>query len=483
MVPRLSRDELKRANRCFKRTRRLQQEKPRLFDMPAAWSLLPPAQDPHGRGFWLTRARRVCVVAANRVGKTTTAIRRLAKEMVQRPGTRWRIVAPTTAMLAKNRAHGHILYQSVKDQLDPGSNFKVGRGWNNNVCILRNGSTCELTSYEQDPLAHAGVSLDGVLLDEPPLRAHFEEAEARVFDTGGVVWVTLTAVGRPVKWFRTIVEDGVELARETGGEDGWVFFQVGLSKANCPWFSTKMIESRKRLCALSPSTYEQRINGAWEGVSDERWFSCYTDRNVVPTLDQGWASENPLTYVLSVDHGELAQHTVWILYAFQVITAADGRRRLCVRVIAEWGNPSRMTPEREAASVKRMIESAGLRLSSISWAVGDTNSAGRASETATSLNELFEAEFRRLGGAFKIHQAAKGPDSKDLLTIQVNHLLDQEVNEVPCLTIHVGCTRVNETLSHWAGRDDDLKHAGDSLRYGIGEIIRRSRYQAVELRR
>jgi hypothetical protein len=454
-----------------RRLQRAQLEKPRLFTRAPPWALRGGV--PGAPGFWDDECRRLALVTANRVGKTTTAIRRLARLAITRPGTGWRIAGPVSN--TGKTVHGEILHEAIKDHLADGSWFKFGVGFNSgNIAKLKNGSFVQLMNYRQDPQAHASIALHGVLLDEVPLPAFFREAEKRVFDHRGFVWITMTAVDRPVAWLKKIVTSGVE-------QGLWSYHQVGLSHENCPWYSEDQIEEEIRRARLSPWSYAQTIEGAWEGVSADRWFVGYEpDRNLVPLTHEhvdGWPwPGQDIVPVLAVDHGDGAGHAVWLLFGYQ-FRRHRGRVEVVIRVLAEWTNERRMDASKEALAVRAMVREAGLELDAIRWAVGDTN-ANAKSTTARTLNELFELEFAKLCGRspgnppFAIRSATKGPDSVQGGVTRVNQLMDSEVDGVPALTIHEGCEHLAETLAHWAGADDDLKHAGDAFRYGVSEVCR-----------
>lgn len=464
-----------------RRLRRARQNRPRLF-FQASPGLL---------GFMLDTSPRQCVVAANRVGKTYQAIKKLTDRMLATPGLRCRIVGPTTKRV--NRVHGRYLAGFLRGFLAPGSRWNPGTGFNNfNLAVASNGSTCELLSYEQDPAAHASDSMDIVLLDEPPPPAHFTEAESRVFDVGGQVWVTLTAVGRPVEWFREVVEAGIA-DRKAGRGPGWSFYQFGLSRQNCPWYTEEQILERIREVSRTPWEYAQRIDGAWDGVSEDRRFATFDTPNLltlgVKLVDAWPAPQQRVHLALSVDHGEGPGHSHWILFGWQVVSPDNGSTanpELYVRAIAEWTNARRMSARRESAAVRDRLAEVGVQLDMLSWVVGDTNALAK-SETAKTLNELFEIEFARLMGAdsaaprLRVRPARKGPDSVQGGIAVCNALFDSQAGAGPALQVSEACVGVVQSLRHWGGKDDELKHAADAFRYGVNEIAREERWSPVRL--
>lgn len=451
--------------RSAMRLRRVSVERPRLLFVPS-----PGLCD-----FYYDDARRQAAICANRTGKTYHAIAKAALCAIDADAAgepvRLRITAPTNKMMYDT--HGRYLEHFLRGYLDKKSRWSPARGFNNgNVAVTAGGSTIALNSYEQRVDSMAAASLHGVLLDEPPPPGHFEEALARVFDTDGFVWVTCTAVNRPVKWLKKIVEDGV-----AAGD--WSLYQVGLSTKNCPWYSEEQVQNRIREAARQPWSYRQRIEGSWEGVAIDRSFTGYSDRNnlLVAELQENWPRAGRVHVVLAVDHGEGPGHSHWTLLAYQSFRVGR-RQEVVIRALAEWSNAERMSVRREAEGVRDMVRAAGLDLANVSWAVGDTNAAGR-SEGARSMNDLFEREFALMMGRspdqprFVFRRAEKGADSIEAGVARVNQLLDHVPDGYALPSLQVigpACGRIHDALTYWSGRDDDLKHAADCLRYAVVAI-------------
>ena len=60
------------------------------------------------------------------------------------------------------------------------------------ILALTNGSTCEFMSYDQDVDKFAGTSRHFVHFDEEPPKSIFTECLARLIDTNGMWWMTMT---------------------------------------------------------------------------------------------------------------------------------------------------------------------------------------------------------------------------------------------------------------------------------------------------
>lgn len=455
-----------RANRQL---RRLRQRRPLVVFDPS----------PALAEFYRARGKRQLVLAANRVGKTRHAIAKLAARLLEadRAGVpiRCRVMGPTHSVMVDT--HQRYLAELLGTQIAEGSRWRPKVGFSSSKAITRGGSWVEFCTYKQDPETLESSSLHIVLLDEPPPPAAFDACVARTFDTDGEVWVTLTAVNRPVKWLRTLAEEGAK-------DGDWQVWQVPLSKEACPWYTHRQIEAWKKDARRRPWSYKQRIEAAWEGTSDDRWFSGFVDSNLISARvrpNDGWPKGGKVTLVLAADHGEGPGHSHWVLFGFQVAPRRGGRPRLYVRALAEWTNERRMSVESEAAAVRGMVESVGAKLEWIAWGVGDTNAMSK-SETARTQNEAFQQEFARLMGllpeeaTLEMRPAKKGPDSVEGQVATCNQLLDGGELYVSELCVHVV-----ESLRHWAGKDDSLKHAADAFRYGACAIVREVGWEPVAI--
>lgn len=62
------------------------------------------------------------------------------------------------------------------------------------ILFFKNGSTVEFMSYDQDVDKFAGTSRDFIHFDEEPPEPIYDECNARLIDTGGPWWLTMTPV-------------------------------------------------------------------------------------------------------------------------------------------------------------------------------------------------------------------------------------------------------------------------------------------------
>ena len=122
----------------------------------------------------------------------------------------------------------------------------------------------------------------------------------------------------------------------------------------------KAYQQQIDLVSADPTQAEQRLRGAWTGLTVSRLFSAYsTDAQVHRPILDGWR------YALGVDHGEIAG-----AQAVALLCAYRGNR---LHVLAEYRDSASLDYEEDARGMLQMIVSANVSPSAIDAAVGDTN--------------------------------------------------------------------------------------------------------------
>ena len=394
--------------------------------------------------------RLICCRAANRVGKSRHAAWVCVREAIELPDqlgrpARIRVVGPNRAQVSQvigryiaEFAAGHLSERSWYD----------GRGWNQNTILFANGSSIQLKSMEDDPQTHAGDECDLICVDEVPKQNIFQENLARIGSLRGRMILLLTPVDRPCQWLREMVEaDG----------SPWMQIVAPFSRQTCPWYSAEQVEEHLVNMKASPWQYAQRIEGAWEGVSDNRMISGFTDDCVITDDPTG-----EVDLALSFDHGILAGKTVALLWA--------QRRTGQTCIVDEWLSPSAMTPEGVAQAVDRMLGRHGFTLAEVALGVGDVNLHG---STGVHINRELEAAFQRIARRsrppFRIVFPYKGPGSRSYGVRLVNYACLRGD-----LKVHARAVQTIDALKHWEGR----KVGGDAL---LSDRIDAVRYGAVKL--
>ena len=433
----------------------------------AAFKLLPLSEfkaSPGMRAFIAEeRVRRILLRAGNRVGKTRHAAARVVRYALTRPKSLIRAVGVTYK--ASIDVIGKTLWELIPPgTLENGSEFKPVTGWAHDLIRFKNGSTIQIRSYDQRPDAHAGIPLHLAWLDEPPPRAIFEENQSRLFDYQGTLILSLTPVGRPVPWLRKLAERGVR-------EGTWAEFVIPFSVASCPWYTEKQIKDRIAECALNPATFSQRIEGGWEGVTEDRTFTGFDPVKGLRGRDKGrnMGAHAVDAFRLGLDHGSGENRQVALLSGVKF--KSGSRRADKVHVYREFkSGRGVMGPPEIARGIVAMIEdlasAAGLDPMVIVGklkAYGDSNAEGLGK---TGLyNTRIEEALADLGYPIRIASPVKVAGARAECESLINALALTDG-----LTVDPICDLVVDALNHYTGAEL-LKDAVDALRYSLYDTL------------
>lgn len=161
--------------------------------------------------------RRRLYIGGNRSGKTTGGI----VEDVW-----WALGEHKFRSTPEPPVRGRIVSTSVIDGLDkviipelsrwiPIGRLKGGSWFTaydkqDRVLTFDNGSTIELMTYEQDVEKFAGTSRHFVHMDEEPPKDIYNECTARLIDTGGSIWLTMTPLDGMTWVFEDLYEPAID---------------------------------------------------------------------------------------------------------------------------------------------------------------------------------------------------------------------------------------------------------------------------------
>lgn len=397
--------------------------------------------------FMKSSARRILVRAGNRVGKSVHAAVKLAKIMLSSPNKKYRAVGVNYKQSIN--VISKLLAQFIpKEQLADGCIYTETLGWSHNLIRLRNGTTCQIRSSDQAPIAHAGDDLDGVWIDEPPKHPIFLENLKRVFSKMGFLWVTATPIGRPCGYLRAQVEHENSV---------WEEHVASLSYENCPWYTEDQIKKWLTEAEADPGTYRQTVHGDWEGTSADRVFTGFDNASLITDDDE---SPKKCKFGIGIDHGESAGKQVAILVAWN----SDG-----IWILDETVSTSATTPEQDARDIYKMILRNNIDLHHIDRIIGDVNSAGKLAG-GRKINEILairlcsEAGYKQ--SSLRIEAPYKDPGSVDFGHKLLNAgFLRNQVHVHPC------CKTLIHSLQHFNGANEDLKHAVDAARYILYPVL------------
>ena len=327
-----------------------------------------------------------------------------------------------------------------------GYDFNDSRGFVGQKIKLINGSSLQVMTASQDSIAHAGATLDFVWIDEPPPPGLYSELLARLLVRKGTMFLTMTTVGRPIDFLIEEVNEG-RLSDH----------RFDLSVENCPHLDQEQIDdiAGKYL----PHERPQRLHGHWTGEATDRYFSNFDDRCINAEMPKGEVGLG-----LGIDHGEGVGKESCILVAYQ----KTGDHPV-MWILDTYTNTTKSSIEEDAEGILEMLERNKIRPREIDLAVGDVNSAGKASGGAR-VNDLLTAAIASKIGTYRppftIQPPRKGKGSVAWGCRLINYAFRRGD-----LTIHPRATDLINSFRYWQGADDDLKHAIDATRYILSAVL------------
>lgn len=406
--------------------------------------------------FLLSAHKRMIWRAGNRIGKTEHGAARLIFAALTRPGTRYRALGPTFQHTVE--VIGAKLKALIPPAaLSPESSYDSARGWKDKLIRFKNGSTIQIRSYDQDPLAHSGEALHGIWCDEPPPPAILDENLGRLMDFDGWALITCTPINAPCSHLRALAET-----------PGWREHVISFSEQSAPWYTAEQIAARIAECAATPATFGQRINGDWEGTTIDRHFSGFDPTRHVLTDDRPFDA-----YRVGMDHG--AGENRQVAYLVGIRWPADGRRRAeSLHVLREYrsgqaGQTAKLIAEGLYALVCDYAAKTGqdpAAVIGLCKSYGDSNAA-QTGQIGT-FNEKINAEMRDLAPGLKLRSPVKIAGARENGEALLNEraLADR-------LTVDPRCPLLVQALSHYIQGKQAHKDPIDALRYGVYDTLAR----------
>ena len=324
-------------------------------------------------------AREKLLRAGNQWGKTRAGARETLWIMtgehpwreVRKPPVRGRVVTYSWAQSVEVQRR---LNDLVPKFLVEGYDFNDSRGFVGQKLKLKNGSTLDVMTAGQSSIAHGASTLDLCWVDEPPPQDLYSELLARLLVRSGTMFLTMTPVGRPVDYLIKEIEEG-----------RLVDHRFNLTPDNCPHLSAEQIADIA--AKYLPHERPQRLHGHWTGEATDRYFEAFDDRCISAELPRGEVGIG-----LGIDHGEGVGKESAVLVAFE----RTGDRPL-VWILDTYTNKTRTDPEEDAEGILEMLDRNRIRPREVDIAVGDVNSAGKASGGARVNDLLTAAIASKLG--------------------------------------------------------------------------------------
>jgi phage terminase large subunit-like protein len=159
---------------------------------------------------------------------------------------------------------------------------------------LTNGSECEFLSYEQELQKFAGTSRHFVWFDEEPPKDIFTECGARLIDTGGDWWITMTPVDGLTWTFDDIYDSG---------NSNYCVVEIEMDEN--PHLNPEEIDNFFE--TMSDDDIKARRKGQYVAIGGFVYSSFLTDDNIIDPMipPRDWM------HLTGMDHG-FTNPTAWL---------------------------------------------------------------------------------------------------------------------------------------------------------------------------
>lgn len=353
-----------------------------------------------------------------------------------------------------------IILPIIKQWLPP-SDLKGGT-WDTaydkelRTLTLANGSFVEFMSYDQDLDKFAGTSRHFIHFDEEPPEDIYTECCARLVDTGGSFWITMTPVEGMTWVFETLYEPG-----KTQEDKSIEVVEVDMTEN--PYLNQEAVQ--EFLNKLSPD--ERKARGAGQfvqmgGLIYKAFDPTPGGLHVLDDVDKGTLPPTDWLWVISLDHG-FNNPTAILWHAI----SPDGR---CLTFHEEYG--SGRVIEDWARTIHNRNREFGRPPD---YSVADPSIRNTDPITGTSIYQ----EYIKYGVPFQL----ANNDVKAGL-IRVARYMEPRKDGIPLWRVSGRCTNLIKELTRYRWKtyaskriaannnlyDEPQKkndHASDSLRYFI----------------
>jgi phage terminase large subunit-like protein len=247
--------------------------------------------------FHKSQRKKRLYIGGNRSGKTYSSV---AEDIWWCTGTHPYRRTPETPirgrLVAVDFIHGvGQIIQPLFKQLMPTSYLKGGSWYTgysneNKTLTFYNESTLEFMSYEQETEKFAGTSRHFIHYDEEPPKHIFTECNARLVDTNGEWWISMTPVEGMTWIYEEVYEPGVS------NRDSDILI-VQADMLDNPHISPEAAEAY--LQTLDPDERAAREHGTFVQLGGLVYKNFHRAVHVIPQVipPKEWA------WYLSLDHG------------------------------------------------------------------------------------------------------------------------------------------------------------------------------------
>lgn len=436
---------------------------------------------------WLSHSDRLPFLyrAGQRQGKTTAG----AGELIFRclGAHPFKVVRKPTperpvrcALITMSAAQGieiqRVLHDLIpKDVLVPGQFFSARTGYRGHKPVVEflNGSSITIYSNGQGAGALAGSEFDFILLDEPPAQEVYDEAQARVRNTGGSVGLTLTPInGPPLPWLQALTEEGrVADYHSPLTPESQISPLTGLPRRTLDgrvWDAEFIAELRETTNAIiAPIT----LDGEWERRTEGQFFRCFDPhRHVSAQIPNG-----VLEWFLGIDFASADRELgmAAVLSGVESYLDAKGRKQTRVYVYDEIVMPGTTSMEVFSDAILRALADRQLQWRDLDGVYADNPIRTRF--VSTGKTELGKWIARHLNVSYqhlqpRILSAKEGAGGSNVTRRTKDVRCRWFYGEIASdrVRVHPRCRTVIKGLEQWDyGDRHPLKDALDAGLYGL----------------
>lgn len=432
---------------------------------------------------WLSHSDRLPFLyrAGQRQGKTTAGAGELIFRCLGRHPFKVVKKAPARCALVTMSAQQGIEIQRVlhdlipRDVLVPGQVFSARTGYRGHKPVIEflNGSSISIYSNGQGAGALAGSEFDFILLDEPPAQEVYDEAQARVRNTGGTVGLTLTPInGPPLPWLQSLCDDGrVADYHSPLTPESQISPLTGLPRRTLDgrvWDAAFIAELRETTNAIiAPIT----LDGEWERRTEGQFFRCFDPHRHVST----YLPSGTLEWFLGIDFASADRELgmAAVLSGVESYLDAKGRKQTRVYVYDEIVCPGTTSMENFSDAILRALADRQLQWRDLDGVYADNPIRTRF--VSTGKTELGKWIARHLSVSYqhlspRILSAKEGAGGSNVTRRTKDVRCRWFYGEIASdrVRVHPRCRTVIKGLEQWDyGDRHPLKDALDAGLYGL----------------
>ena len=349
----------------------------------------------------------------------------------------------------------------------PASEFRGGTwesAWDAEGRTLNfaNGGFIEIRTYEQDLNKHAGTSRHFIHFDEEPPEDIYDENMARLTDTGGRCWFTMTPVEGMTWTFDELFEPAMK------DEAPFPILNVVVSMRDNPWIEEEEVQVLEAIYSKSDAA-QSRVEGEYVAKTGLIYKEFSPHLHVIRHAETEIPPLDNAIVIASLDHGK-TNPTAWLWHAL----LPTGR------FVTFWEHYEAGPVVREHAL--KVLEINKRLGRNPDFYVGDPSITNTDPITNTSILEEYTKFGILINASRGLNDVQAGIDRVDAMMKPI--WMDSDGTKRAFWGVYARCTKLIWELgryrwAEWSGKGADRKnnpkevprkkddHACDSLRYAI----------------